>query len=106
MIDKKSLLLVVASTTVAVLACEVGLRLLTPYRARTKAPIPLLASAAGSASLKTAAAYVARMDAAPGTDRAWFAENPEPLKRGPIDPALLARDQEFQRRGIYRSEEH
>jgi len=99
--DRKSLLVTVVSTVVGLAACEIGMRML-PSSGRWGAwAFPRIAVAAGSASLRKAAAYVARMDAAPGTDRRWFVEDPEPLQRGRVDSAAMARYREFERRGLY-----
>ena len=103
MIDRKSLLLTVVSTAVGLVGCEIGLRMLTPSGLGGGRASLRIAAAAGSASLETAAAYVARMDADAATDRRWFVEGPEPLKRGAVDHDILARYRDFERRGLYGS---
>ncbi len=101
MADRRSLLLTVASTVIGLLGCEIGLRMLAPSGPFGGSAARKIAAAEGGASLQSAAAYVARMDAVPGTDRQWFIENPEPLQRAPVNPAATARFRDYMRRGLY-----
>ena len=97
----KAALLVLGSICVGLLLCETALRLFTRFNPAASAEL------AGPAltpdkplDLEGAAPYIAKLSAAPGTDRRWFRENPPPLpNRSPLDPKNYARYRDYQRRG-------
>ena len=105
-LDKKALLLAPVSVLIALLICEAGLRLLTPFSPHSTeaAPGAVMPGAAIDKPLDVseAAPYVAALPAAPGTDRRWFSEDPPPLpNRTPVSPQRVARYKDFERRGLY-----
>ena len=98
-IDRKSLLLVVVSTLLALLLCEGGLRVLARHR-----PIPPVPDTGppSPADLNRATRHVAQLPALADTDRRWFLEDPPPLtSRSEPAPAETGRYREYERRGIY-----
>jgi len=95
--DRKSFLLLVVSTLVALLLCEGGLRLLARFR-----PKPPVAEPATVDEWNRAVRHVAQLPALPDTDRRWFLEDPPPLaSRTKPAPAEIDRYRDYQRRGIY-----
>jgi hypothetical protein len=100
MIDKKSLLLVAASTGFTLLLAEVALRLLTPYGPHS-APVTRAAAKDSDGDVASAISYIAQMSAAPGTDRAWFSEDPKPLPRAKVDPREQELYDAYVKRGLY-----
>src|SRR5689334_14058673 len=97
----KTAFLTLASILLALLLCEAALRLINRNNART----PPRTAAPDKSGIAEAARYIAAMPFAPGTDRAWFTEDPPPLpNRTAPDSARLARYQEFERRGLYLTE--
>ena len=98
MFDRKSFLLVVISTVVALLLCEGGLRLVVRYRSRT----PPAYAPVEETDLGPATRFVAGYPALPDTDRGWFLEDPPPLTNR-TKPGQQATDRynDFVRRGLY-----
>ena len=96
--DRKSFLLLVVSTLVALLLCEGGLRVLARFRPKP----PAAAAPASPDEWNRAIRHVAQLPALPDTDRRWFLEDPPPLaNRTKPAPAEIARFRDYQRRGIY-----
>jgi hypothetical protein len=52
--------------------------------------------------LEGAASYIAKLPAAPGTDRSWFNEDPPALpNRSTVSPQSVERYRDYQRRGLF-----
>jgi len=106
-LDKKALLLAPFSVLIALLICEIGLRLLTPFgpgRGPAELAVSTVPGAASDKPLEVseAARYIAAMPAAAGTDRHWFSEDPPLVRtRTPVSPQRIARYKDFERRGLY-----
>jgi hypothetical protein len=98
-IDRKSFLLLVVSTLVALLLCEGGLRVLARFRPK---PPVVNTGPVSQDDLNRAARRVAQLPALADTDRRWFLEDPPPLaNRTQPAPAQIDRFRDFERRGIY-----
>jgi hypothetical protein len=97
-VDKKTVLLLAASTTISLLICEGALRLLTPYGSPAAATPKKTGTEADGLDLSEAIRHIAKLPAALGTDRRWFTEDPEPLKRAPVEKKEQVRFDDFQRR--------
>jgi len=96
----KTVLLTLASILFALVLCEGALRLLARSAPAHAPPPPTAADK--PLDVAEAARYIAAMPAAPGTDRAWFTEDPPPLpNRTTPDPARLERYNDYVRRGIF-----
>jgi len=102
----KTGLLVLASILAGLLLCEAGLRAFTHYRPGVSARSELSELTSDKPiDLQGALPYIARMPAAPGTDRRWFTEDPPPLpNRKPPDPREATRVKDYDRRGIFPSQ--
>ena len=91
-------LLILASTLFVLFLSEIGLRM---YARLERAPAGSLAedkkSEAGAAM-----DYLSHLPALPGTDRAWFPEDPPPLpNRSTVSAQRLERFRDFEKRGIF-----
>ena len=104
-LDKKALLLAPFSVTIALLICEAGLRLFSsfgPHSGEASAATAPGATIDRPLEVSEAAHYVAALPAAPGTDRAWFAEDPPQIpNRTPVSQQRVERYKDFEKRGLY-----
>jgi hypothetical protein len=103
-LDKKALLLTLASIFFTLFVCELALQLLTPYGPRNASETAPSLPPTADKPLDTgeAAQYIAALPAAPGTDRKWFSEDPPPLpNRQQVSPQRVQRYKDFERRGLY-----
>jgi hypothetical protein len=102
MMDRRSILLGACSTLVALLLCEAGLRVFTTFGAGQQKAVVSPTPPPKSTGLEIARRYMAALRTAPGTDPAWFLEDPPPLaNRGKPSAVDIARYDDFTNRKIY-----
>ena len=98
----KTALLVLASTVLALLLCEAGLRIFIGTPGNVVEAKPGATATEKELDVRQATPYIEKMPAEPGTDRRWFIEDPPPLpNRAAPSPERLARFKDYERRGIF-----